>query len=399
MRHGHHLLKPFVLTASVVGACIAGRPLAAQVVVSPGVRITVVTTSILSSKDARKGTRLPLAVAADVLLDGRVVVAKGAAVHGVVTESQSAGTFKRDGTLTFTVDSVQAVDGKWLPVVIDLRDTAATPVVPAAVAAAVPPAPVPAPVPPPATPAAPGTPTLPTPGGGSMKDQIANQFKTVVAGRMASRMSLLQISGVGLAAGLMQQGTNVTYRADMLFPVFTVSYAVVHPSDASAGVSALAGLTSGDSVASSGTVLPPVPAALAFYEAAHTWDRALAGLAAHVSHTPEVRDFGLRVLADDRLLQARGRVLAMQSGGMLPPLDSVAQGKLNTVLAAMRGLPQADFDQTILQQLYDLENGFANRVDPADTTPLGRLSNEAVVVWRAHIASATLLLAPPTVAH
>jgi len=69
----------------------------------------------LSSKTAKSGQTFRLVAAEDLLVNGKVVVAKGAQATGRVTFAQGWSLGHQQGNLEVTVDTVQAVDGHNIP--------------------------------------------------------------------------------------------------------------------------------------------------------------------------------------------------------------------------------------------------------------------------------------------
>ena len=69
----------------------------------------------LSSKTAKSGQTFRLVAAEDVLVNGKVVVVKGAQATGRITSAQSWSLGHQQGNLEVTVDSVRAVDGHNIP--------------------------------------------------------------------------------------------------------------------------------------------------------------------------------------------------------------------------------------------------------------------------------------------
>src|SRR3546814_8668006 len=64
-----------------------------------GLEIPLVTTTTLSSKTSVKGDFVPLETAADVLVDGHLVIAAGTQVTGQVTDAQTKGALGMSGRL------------------------------------------------------------------------------------------------------------------------------------------------------------------------------------------------------------------------------------------------------------------------------------------------------------
>lgn len=92
-----------------------------------GTVVSLVTTGPLSSKTSVKGDMVTLQLAADVLVDGHVVVAKGSAATGQVAEARAKGGLGVDGRLILRplyfrigarvvrLSGVQATDGGVAP--------------------------------------------------------------------------------------------------------------------------------------------------------------------------------------------------------------------------------------------------------------------------------------------
>jgi len=87
-----------------------------------GTRIPVVMTETISSddKDGRKvevGELINLKVQADVTdIDGNVLVSQGTLVNGTITKASKRKAAGTKGELSFSVESVKAVDGQSVPV-------------------------------------------------------------------------------------------------------------------------------------------------------------------------------------------------------------------------------------------------------------------------------------------
>jgi hypothetical protein len=316
----------------------------------------------LSSKTAKRGDTLAIVVQADVVVAGQVVIRQGTVVHGKVTEAKNAGLFGHGGELTISVDSLRAVDGQTVLLLADLRDTTAK----AATAA-----------------------------GQGVKNQVATQA-TAQATQVASQ-AMDRVPGANMVTGAFHHGDDIIFKAHTLIPVFVASYVVVAvpggstpapvlPVPASSGTGQPA---AGDSTGTTGIAA----ASIAFFDAAHTWDRALGAMAAHWSTTAALRLFGLQIFREDSVLQAQGQAVATQFHTSVSPLNASDQAKLNQALLAFRNAHGAAFDQAVLQQLYDFENAFVSSVDTEDTaTPMGKLLNQAAPVWKRHVTRAAQLL-------
>lgn len=82
-----------------------------EVVVPDGTEVRLKLVERLSSASAKVNERVRLEAAEDVLVNGKVVIAKGAEAVGTVTEASPKKSFGRSGKLNFTIDAVKAVDG------------------------------------------------------------------------------------------------------------------------------------------------------------------------------------------------------------------------------------------------------------------------------------------------
>ena len=96
---------------------IAAQPAPYKTVVIPdGTEISAVTTETISSKTAHEDDAITFKVDEDVVIDGMTVIAKGAIIKGVVTNSKKSGYFGRGGQLNVRVESTTTVDGQKLKV-------------------------------------------------------------------------------------------------------------------------------------------------------------------------------------------------------------------------------------------------------------------------------------------
>jgi len=98
------------LSAWSVGAKPAAR--SENILVPAGAEVMVLTKTDLYSNTVFVGDRLTFEVARDVIIDGRVVIAKGAPVEAGVTWAIPRRSFGRGGKLGISVDTVTAVDGQ-----------------------------------------------------------------------------------------------------------------------------------------------------------------------------------------------------------------------------------------------------------------------------------------------
>jgi len=83
-----------------------------ELVLRDGTEVKLKLTKPISSADARVGDRVELEASEDIVVDGVVLIKKGAPAVGQVTEAQSRKSFGRRGKLNFTIDYVKTVDGQ-----------------------------------------------------------------------------------------------------------------------------------------------------------------------------------------------------------------------------------------------------------------------------------------------
>jgi hypothetical protein len=83
-----------------------------ELVLRDGTEVKLKLTKPISSADARVGDRVELEASGDVVVDGVVLIKKGAPAVGQVTEAQPRKSFGRRGKLNFTIDYVKTVDGQ-----------------------------------------------------------------------------------------------------------------------------------------------------------------------------------------------------------------------------------------------------------------------------------------------
>jgi hypothetical protein len=91
------------------------RPVREAITIPAGTVITVRLGETLSSKTSNAGDGFAATVAQPVSVDGRTVIAQGAAARGSVVDAKSMGHFKGGALLEVKLDSV-TIDGKEIPV-------------------------------------------------------------------------------------------------------------------------------------------------------------------------------------------------------------------------------------------------------------------------------------------
>jgi two-component sensor histidine kinase len=85
-------------------------PQGKSIVIPDGTEISAVTTDTISSKTAQEDDPITFKVDEDVVVDGSVVIAKGAILKGVVTNAKKSGFFGKGGQLNIRVESTETVD-------------------------------------------------------------------------------------------------------------------------------------------------------------------------------------------------------------------------------------------------------------------------------------------------
>ncbi len=83
-----------------------------EVVIPDGTELTVTTTEEITSKTATEGDPLSFKVTEDVKVNGRVVIAEGTLVKGVVANAKKAGMMGKGGSLGIRVESTATVDNQ-----------------------------------------------------------------------------------------------------------------------------------------------------------------------------------------------------------------------------------------------------------------------------------------------
>ncbi len=358
---------------------LSGAQIPVYVPIPVGTVVPVITLAELSSKTAKKGMKLELAVDGDVVIGGRVVITKGASIWGAITEAKKAGRFGSDGALAIGIDSVLTVDGKTVVLLADLRDT--------------------------------------VPESAKKEGGLSESAKKAVSG----------IPGADVATGFFQRGDEIGFSPNARLRVVTASYTYVQlmdsvseaaaPTPAPAADSAPA-TESKDSLASDSTVTElskdsaasgsrqsavvtsgdaeaeamMLEPAITLFDGIETWGRALGVMAAHLGSTPEVRALGARMEKAHVELQAEGAAFAAKKKIELSPLVPGDQEKLNETLQELRKLSGTEFDQSILQRIYGLGQNVTNAFQEAAPS-MEKLLTKAVAAWSEQMTQAAKLMA------
>lgn len=83
---------------------------AAEVVIPDGTELTVITTEEITSKTAVEGDPLTFKVDEDVVVNGKVVIAKGTLVKGEISNAKKSGRMGKGGALSIRINSTTTVD-------------------------------------------------------------------------------------------------------------------------------------------------------------------------------------------------------------------------------------------------------------------------------------------------
>jgi hypothetical protein len=83
-----------------------------ELLIPDGTELTVTTTEEITSKTATEGDPLSFRVTQDVKINGRVVIAEGTLVKGVVANAKKAGMMGKGGSLGIRVESTATVDNQ-----------------------------------------------------------------------------------------------------------------------------------------------------------------------------------------------------------------------------------------------------------------------------------------------
>jgi len=81
-----------------------------------GTVINIEANKAVSSADVRKGSPITFVVARRVLIDGALVVDRGATVNGHIIKRKRPGLWGRGGSIEFALEEVLAVDGTRVPI-------------------------------------------------------------------------------------------------------------------------------------------------------------------------------------------------------------------------------------------------------------------------------------------
>ncbi len=81
-----------------------------------GMPIKLQLLNKLDSHMAKTGDRIEFEIVNDVVVEGVIVLRRGASATGVITASQASKTMGRAGRLSFTIDEIRLKNGEKVPV-------------------------------------------------------------------------------------------------------------------------------------------------------------------------------------------------------------------------------------------------------------------------------------------
>jgi hypothetical protein len=87
-----------------------GAAAAGEIVIPDGTELTVITTEEISSKTAVEGDPLSFKMDEDVMVNGKVVIARGALVKGEISNAKKSGRLGKGGALSIRILSTVTVD-------------------------------------------------------------------------------------------------------------------------------------------------------------------------------------------------------------------------------------------------------------------------------------------------
>jgi len=103
-----------ILAGSLAGN-VAAQPSAGKAIPA-GTQVVVAFTQEVRPGTVSIGDRVPMTVLNDVVIGGRVLIRKGAAVHAEVTRAKKAGAVGSGAELAIQLSTVEATDGTQIPI-------------------------------------------------------------------------------------------------------------------------------------------------------------------------------------------------------------------------------------------------------------------------------------------
>jgi len=112
---GHLQSSVAVATYTIPGAPAAALPSTNIAYLSPGTPLPFVFTSDVTSKGLEIGDRLPVALAEDLVVGGKLVAPRLTPVRVTVMQVDGPGAGGAPGTITFAVHSITLANGETIP--------------------------------------------------------------------------------------------------------------------------------------------------------------------------------------------------------------------------------------------------------------------------------------------
>lgn len=109
----HVAVLPITVTPGA--ATLPPTPPQAVTTLAPGTSVPLVFTGPVVSRGSKVGDSLPVALAADLVIDGKTVASSGSPVDTIVTGIDNSHVQGIPGVLSFAVRSVSLLDGTKLP--------------------------------------------------------------------------------------------------------------------------------------------------------------------------------------------------------------------------------------------------------------------------------------------
>jgi len=104
------MLSPTLAPTAALALSPQSGAAASEVVIPDGTELTVITTEEISSKTATEGDPLTFKVDEDVVVGGKVVIARGSLVKGEISNAKKSGRMGKAGTLSIRILSTVTVD-------------------------------------------------------------------------------------------------------------------------------------------------------------------------------------------------------------------------------------------------------------------------------------------------
>jgi hypothetical protein len=110
------VLLAMVVTPNAPAGVVIVQPRKVSVKIPEGTPVELETAYTINSQLVRKGDRITFRVVNPVVVEGAVVIEKGATATAIVTKSERGGHFGRAGRIAWTMKEVTAADGSRVPI-------------------------------------------------------------------------------------------------------------------------------------------------------------------------------------------------------------------------------------------------------------------------------------------